>query len=227
MHAEAGDGPGGLGAEVDAQEIKVHGEQPAAHALDGGPVEGVPVEGNEIGEEDLLIGVVDAAGEGGEIVAQGDGGVPQGGAGRVADAHEVGDGHADDGVQGQQNEHGQKGPETAAGGVDAGLLIELGHLLLVLLLIFRVSLLQLRLLAGETAHADHAALGLHLEGQHHQGDQQAEEDDGQTVGPGGGVQPAQQGGKGHAHKLAKGTKHNSYCSSACRFRQSLSCIAAR
>ena len=41
--------------------------------------------------------------------------------------------------------------------------------------------MQLRLLAGETAHADHAALGLHLEGQHHQGDQQAEEDDGQTV----------------------------------------------
>ena len=108
----------------------------------------------------------------------------------------MGDGPVDDLVQGQQEEQGQEGPQAPAHGVDALLLIELCQLLLVFLLIFGVLLLQLRLLAGQASHTDHAALGLHLEGKEYQLQDQTEEDDGHTVGPGDGIHPAQQGGKG-------------------------------
>lgn len=80
----------------------------------------------------------------------------------------MGDGPVDDLVQGQQEEQGQEGPQAPAHGVDALLLIELCQLLLVFLLIFGILLLQLRLLAGQASHTDHATLGLHLEGKEYQ-----------------------------------------------------------
>ena len=44
------------------------------------------------------------------------------------------------------------------------------------------------------AHADHAALGLHLEGDHDEGDDQAEQDDGQAIGIGDGIHQSGQWG---------------------------------
>ena len=166
----------------------------------------LPVLGDELGQAQLLIGAVVAAGHGGHV-AQGHGGLPQGVADFLAEPHEVGDGQADDGVQGDQDEEGDKGPQTAAGGVDPLLLVELGQLLLIFLLIFCVLPLQLLLPVVEPAHADHAALGLHLERQHHQLHHQAEEDDGYAVGAGEGVQPADQRREGYGNDVAEGRKH--------------------
>lgn len=91
---------------------------------------------------------------------------------------------------------GQEGPQTAGHGVHALLGVEVGHLLLLALLIISVAGLDVLHLALHTVHAQHALLTLQLEGQDHQLHHQGEQDQRQAVGPGEGIEQAGQPGKG-------------------------------
>ena len=101
----------------------------------------------------------------------------------AAEVHEVDDGFPDDIVQGHQNGQRQKAPQAPAHGVDALFLVELLHLLVHLDAVIGVLFLDLLHLPGHPVHADHALLGLHLEGQQDQLDDQREQDQGHAVGP--------------------------------------------
>ena len=155
---EVGKGRGGLDAQVHAQEVIVHLDQPVPHALNAVPVGSGPVLGDKVGQINLFIRAIRAVLQLLRHVAQGDSRFPQGFAGLIAQAHEVGNGLADDGVQRHQDKQRQQGPHTAAHGVDALLHIELLQLLLILLLVFGVLLLQLRLAARQPPHPDHTPL---------------------------------------------------------------------
>ena len=118
--------------------------------------------------------------------------------------HEVGDGLADDGVQGQQNGEGQQAPQAAGHGVDPLLGVELLHLLGLLGLVVGVFLLDFLKPAGHAAHAHHALLGLHLEGQHNQLDHQGKEDDGHGVGARQVIKEPDQPGEGDTDNVSNG-----------------------
>ena len=122
----------------------------------------------------------------------------------LAQHHEVGDGLADDGVQGQQDGQGQKAPQAPGHGADALLGVELLHLLRLLGLVVGVFLLDFLETAGHAAHAHHALLGLHLEGQHDELDDQGEENDGHAVGIGQVVEQPDQPGEGDTDKVSDG-----------------------
>ena len=59
----------------------------------------------------------------------------------LGEHHEVGDGLADDGIQGDQDGEWDQAPEAAAHGIDAFLFVELLHFLLELGLVFGIALL--------------------------------------------------------------------------------------
>ena len=118
--------------------------------------------------------------------------------------HEVGDGLADDVVEGDEDGHGDEAPQAAAHGVDAFLFVELLHFLLELGLVFGVALLQLLHLTADAAHAHHALLGFHLEGQHDELDDQSKQDQSHTVGVRQVIEQTNQPGKGYANVVANG-----------------------
>ena len=122
----------------------------------------------------------------------------------AAEVHEVDNGLPDDIVQGHQNGQGQKAPQAAAHGIEALFLVELLHLLLHLQLVVGVFLLDLLHLAGHAAHPHHALLGLHLEGQQDQLDDQREQDQGHAVGPCQVVKQPQQGRKRDTNCVSDG-----------------------
>ena len=111
---------------------------------------------------------------------------------------------ADDGVQGDQNGQGNETPEAAAHGADALFFVELLHLLIHFCLIVGILLLDLLHLAGHAVHPDHALLGLDLEGQHDELDDNGEQNDSQTVGIGQVVKQLDQRGEGDTNVVSKG-----------------------
>ena len=129
--------------------------------------------------------------DGGSVLHLHDAGDVQPGAGHgvhhllhhvLAQHHEVGDGLADDGVQSQQDGEGEQAPQAPGHGVDPLLGVELLHFLGLFGLVVGVLFLDLLHPAGHAAHAHHALLGFHLEGQHDELDDQRKEDDGHAVG---------------------------------------------
>ena len=190
--------PGGLD-QVDAQEVVVHAD-PAG--VLGDEVRELAVD--DVGDGDLLI-----AGAGLDLDAGAldelPGGLHHLQAGLLAaEVHEVDDGIPDDVVQGHQDGQGQEAPQAAAHGAEALLLIELLHLLLHLHLVVGVLLLDLLHLAGHPAHPHHALLGLHLEGQQDQLDDQGEQDQRHAVGPCQVVEQPQQGREGDTDRVSDG-----------------------
>ena len=122
----------------------------------------------------------------------------------AAEVHEVDNGLPDDIVQGHQDGQGQEAPQAAAHGIEALFLIELLHLLLHLQLIVGILFLDLLHLAGHPAHPQHALLGLDLEGQQDQLDDQREQDQRHAVGPRQVVKQPHQGRKGDTNQVSDG-----------------------
>ena len=110
--------------------------------------------------------------------------------------HEVGQGPADDAVDGHQEGQGQEGPQTAAGGLHALLVIELLELLRVFLPVPGVLLLQDFLFLRQAAHGEHAFPPLQEEGEQDDTDHQAEEQQRHAVAAGEVIEQQQQLGKG-------------------------------
>ena len=128
----------------------------------------------------------------------------------------MGDGLADDGVQGQKDGQGDEAPQAAAHGADALFGIELLHLFTHLGLVVGVLFLDLLNFAVHTAHADHALLGLHLEWQQNQLDDQSEQDDGNTVRARQVIKQAQQCREGDTNKVSDGSEKSHWISSVNR-----------
>ena len=213
----------GGGAQVDAQEVVIH-VHPPADAVGKLGVLGV----DGVDQVDLAVGgelvepVLQDGGallvigqDGAHVDAGGDGLLHQGLADLLAQHHEVGDGLADDVVEGDEDGHGDEAPQAAAHGVDAVLLIEPLLLLRHLLAVVGVALLDLLQLAGDHVHADHAALALHHEGQQHQLHHQGEEDESHAVGTGELIELSGQPGEGPADPVTKGRKHRLSSESKC------------
>ncbi|MPM21083.1 hypothetical protein SDC9_67526 [bioreactor metagenome] len=117
----------------------------------------------------------------------------------------MGDGLADNGVQRDEEEHGQHAPQAAAHGADPLLGIQLLRLLLLLCRVIGVFFLNLLHLSAHAVHADHALFALHLERQQHQLDDQREENQGQTIGAGHIVKQPQKGGKRDTDVISHGS----------------------
>ena len=116
---------------------------------------------DEFGQVDLI---VDVAALGG-LVAQRGGQGPDLLDGIVGQAHEIPQGQTDDGIQGDQNGEGKERPQAAGRGVDALSGVEIGHFLLLPLLVVGVTGLDVLDLALQAVHPQHALLALELEGQ--------------------------------------------------------------
>ena len=150
-----------------AQEIKVDGENPAAHLAHSGLDRLQVFRGDQGGQVKLVIahigesfaGLLDPA------VAHRNG-VPVHHLGNlveylhIVDAHHILNGLADDGVQGNQNQQREKRPQAAAHGVDLLPLIKLLDLQIIALTVSAVLLLQLLHLALKHVHLNHAPLTL-------------------------------------------------------------------
>ena len=150
-----------------AQEIKVDGENPAAHLAHSGLDRLQVFRGDQGGQVKLVIahigesfaGLLDPA------VAHRNG-VPVHHLGNlveylhIVDAHHILNGLADDGVQGNQNQQREKRPQAAAHGVDLLPLIKLLDLQIIALTVSAVLLLQLLHLALKHVHLNHAPLAL-------------------------------------------------------------------
>ena len=95
--------------------------------------------------------------------------------------HQVGQGLADNGVQGEEDKHGQHAPKAAAHGVDLFPLVELLNLQIVLVPVIAVHFLELLHLAVEHVHLDHGPLGLDGQGEQNDLDQHGEENQGHAV----------------------------------------------
>ena len=111
-------------------------------------------------------------------------------------AHGIEQGPADNGVQGQQDEQGDKRPQAAAHGVDLLPLVKFLYLKVIALPIFAVLLLQLLHLAGEQIHLDHALLALQRNREENELNHNGEQDQGQAVAVKDIIKGQQQPGKG-------------------------------
>ena len=124
--------------------------------------------------------------------------------GAAAEIHEEYHRFPDDIVEGDHDGHGQKAPEAPAHGVNALLGVEFLHLLIHLHLVVGVFLLDLLHLAGHPVHTHHALLGLHLEGQQHQFNDQSKEDQRQSVGTRQIIKEPQQSRERDTNKVSNG-----------------------
>ena len=104
-------------------------------------------------------------------------------------------GFADNGVQGNQDAHGEQAPHAAAHGVDVFLFVELLHLLIIALRVFAVLLLELLHFPGKHVHLNHAPLALDGEGEQDQLDHHGEQQKGHAVILGQAVKEIQDPGK--------------------------------
>ena len=111
-------------------------------------------------------------------------------------AQQVRQGLTDDAVQGDQHSQGQHGPQAAAGGLDAFLLVELLQLDGVAFTVSAVLLLNELLLVGQAAHGHHALTALQEEGEEDDTDHQSKQQQSDAVAVGHAVEQQQQLGKG-------------------------------
>ena len=158
---------------------------------------------DEVGQIDLLIGVVG----GRRRIAQRHRQIGNLGNDLVGQVHEEPQRGTDDIVQGDQDGEGQEGPQAAGHGVDALLGVQVGHLLLLPLLVVGVAGLDILDLALHPVHAQHALLALHLEGQDHQLHHQGEEDQRHAVGTGQAVEHSRQPCERHTDVISDLCKH--------------------
>ena len=128
----------------------------------------------------------------------------------LLDGHEVGNGLTQNGVQSDQDGQGDHGPQAAAHGVDALFLIKLLDFLVGFCLVVGILFPDLIHLTGHAVHADHVALGLHLEGQHNQLDHNGKQNDRQTVRACQIVKQSDQSRKRHANVVTQGLKHTRF-----------------
>ena len=158
---------------------------------------------DEVGQIDLLIGVVG----GRRRIAQRHRQIGDLGDDLVGQVHEEPQRGTDDIVQGDQDGERQEGPQAAGHGVDALFGVQVGHLLLLPLLVVGVAGLDILDLALHPVHAQHALLALHLEGQDHQLHHQGEEDQGHAVGTGQAVEDSRQPCERHTDIISDLCKH--------------------
>ena len=158
---------------------------------------------DKVGQIDLLIGVV----AGGRGIAQRGGQRGDLIDHLVGQVHEEPQGGTDDIVQGDQDGERQEGPQAAGHGVDAFLGVQVGHFLLLPLLVVGEAGLDILDLALHPVHAQHALLALHLEGQDHQLHHQGEQDQRHAVGTGQAVEHSRQPGERHTDIISDLCKH--------------------
>ena len=208
--------------QVDAQEVEVDGEDLLGGGSHSGLDRGQVIRGDEGGQIQLVIAVVgkiahhsEGAGlhrllGGLQRFLDGVGGGPAHAGGHRAPVPRVGDlgdlvgvqpHHvlqrlADDGVQGQQNEQGEHGPQAAPHGIDVLLGVELLDLLVIPGLVLAVLLLEFLHFPREHVHLDHAPLSLQGQGEQNELHHQGEEDEGHTVAVEEVVEEHQQPGEG-------------------------------
>ena len=96
----------------------------------------------------------------------------------VGHAHHDGERLHDGAVEREHDKEREHAPEAAAEGADLVLAVETGHFLVELLGVALVLLLQLHHARLQPAHAHHALLALRHEGQQHERDDNAEQNDG-------------------------------------------------
>ena len=194
------DFPVGNGAQIDAQKIKVDALQRlGADAGDGGGDVGCI--GGDGACRDHLI-VVGIAGEqirrlcldhlddlGGDLRAL---------------TQNVDDGLTDDGKQGEQNQHGNQTPQAAAEAHGSAFLpLQLLDGFVLLLLIVGILALDLLNAGLHTGHLHHALLGLGVDGQQNELDDDGEKNHGDTVIAGGLIQEAQQPAEGDGDDIGQ------------------------
>lgn len=148
------------GTQVDAQEVEVHAQKRGFTDAGNGSSELVGVQVNGLGGGNLVIVAVLAENLRSQLLHD-----PDDLGNMLRGLHQnVGQGLTDDGVQGNQNQHGDEAPQAAAGHGDTLLLIELLGQLLLLLGVVGVAALDILNLRGQTGHAHHALLGLGVDG---------------------------------------------------------------
>ena len=103
-------------------------------------------------------------------------------------------------VEDDDDREGNQRPQAAGHRVDLGFLIELGDLFLIFLLIGGVALLQLLHAGRKHGGAHHAVLALHLEGQHDELHEKAEEKDRSAVAVADVVEEQQHGAENFDHR---------------------------
>jgi len=109
----------------------------------------------------------------------------------------VGDGLADDVVQGQHDEQRDERPDTAARHRDALFLVQLRHRLLILLLVVAVFDLEGLDERRDAGHFEHALLALDAQGIEHKLDDEREQNERKTVVAGELIEPVQQIAEGN------------------------------
>ena len=187
--------------QVHAKEIVIQVDEAVKLPLEAGPILM-----DELGQVNLLVGGGLAGGGG--LIAHGLGQGADAVNGLGGHGHKVPQGHADDVIQRNQNGEGQEGPEAAAHGVDALPGVQVGHFLVLLLLIVGVAHLDVLDFALHAVHPQHALLALELEGQNHDFHHQGEQNQRQTVGAGDAVKQARQPCEGNTDIVSELCEHN-------------------
>ena len=119
-------------------------------------------------------------------------------------AQDVSDGFTDNGEQGEQDQQGNKAPQTAAHTHGSALfLLQLLNFFILLLLVMGISSLDILDAGLQTGHLHHALLGLGVDGSQHQLHNQSKQNHGKTVVAGQVVQNAQQPAKRHGNQIGQ------------------------
>ena len=114
---------------------------------------------------------------------------------------DVGDGLADNGKQGKQNQNGNEAPQAAAAHGNALGLLKLLDGLVLALGVVRILLLDGLHPGRQTGHLHHALLGLRVQGHQNQLHDDGEQDHGDAVVVGGFIQNRQQPPERHGYDV--------------------------
>ena len=188
---------GGNAAHVDAQEGKVDACQSVGADAGDGSLDLLGKHGNGLCGADLIVIAVSAEDTGinglddlNDLLAD---------LGSLA--QNVGDGLADDGKQGEENQQRDEAPQAAAAHGNPLFLVQLLHQFVLLQLVVGVASLNVLNPGGQTGHFHHALLGLGGDGQQNHLHQNGEQQHGNAVVLGGVVQDAQQPAEGHGNQI--------------------------
>ena len=199
----------GHSAQVNAQEVKVDTGQ--GGILDGGDgsFQLLGIHGDGLRRVDLIIEGILGEDVGSQLLQHTD----DLGDSLLGLHEDVGDGLANNGVQGNQNQHGDEAPQAAAGHGHARVLIQLLGQLLLLLGVVGIAALDVLHLRGQAGHAHHALFRLGVDGGQDDLHRQTEDDQSDTVVVGGVVQQSQQPAKGNGDDVAELECENHWLSS--------------
>ena len=199
----------GHSAQIDAQEIEVDTGQ--SDVLDGGNggLQLLGVHGDGLGGRDFIVVAVLGEDLGSDFLQNAD---DLGD--RLLRFHQnIGDGLTDNGVQRNQNQHGNEAPQAATGHGHAFVLIQLLGQLILLLGVVGVAALNVLNLGGQTGHTHHALFRFGVDGGQNGLHRQSKDNQGNTIVVGCVVQKRQQPAKGNGDDVAEFECKNHWLSS--------------